>query len=85
MREDGGPAFPEAFWPTPQSDAPDYRGGMSLHDYYVGEALKGMLCNGFIPNAFNPRMSDDSMDRRHDFIASAREIADALLKARGET
>lgn len=41
--DDGGPAFPEAFWPTPQSDAPDYRPGMSLRDWFAGQALAGLL------------------------------------------
>lgn len=47
---------------------------MSLRDYFAGQALAGMLCNGYLPK------SSISGDR--DYPKQAFEIADAMLKER---
>lgn len=40
--KDGGPAFPETVAVTPAGDVYPAYGGMTLHQYYVGQALAGM-------------------------------------------
>lgn len=74
-REDGGPAFP-------QSDLSSYgmgpseinNGGMSLRDWFSGQALAGVLASKTFSNS-GPGFED--------FIATyAFNVADAMLKAR---
>lgn len=82
-KDDGGTAFPF------QSDLICATGknqgkalatpGMSLRDYFAAEAMNGICSN-----------ADESLptipSSRHDLIAkSAYSIADAMLKARGES
>jgi hypothetical protein len=65
-REDGGPAFPTA----------DYRTGMSLRDWFAGQALAGILAGAFIDSS---RLTDGA-----NFITqNAYQYADAMLAARG--
>ena len=67
--KDGGPAFPL----NSPSATPEYmpkRDGMSLRDYFAGQALAGLLAN---PN---------TRETRTDTALAAYFIADALLKAR---
>ncbi|MGN8024555.1 hypothetical protein ACTJJ7_28005 [Phyllobacterium sp. 22229] len=40
--KDGGPAFPEAIAVGPAGDVYPGYSGMTLHQYYVGQALAGM-------------------------------------------
>lgn len=42
--DDGGPAFPRASGPEPRDkSATDYTDGMSLWDWFAGQALAGTL------------------------------------------
>lgn len=76
-REDGGPAFPEAYWATPESDEPSYRSGMSLRDWFAGQALAGIL-------AF-PGAVDGNREKSKGFVAKAAyTYADALLAERSK-
>lgn len=53
MDEDktGGPAFPQHdFKISHSSYQPILIGGMTLHDYYVGQAIVGLLAAGKEPN-----------------------------------
>ena len=61
---DGGPAFP-CEWDTQL--------GMSLRDYFAGQALMGFMANTNRPLMY----SQDDADW-------AYTIADAMIKARGE-
>ena len=58
-----GPAFPTS---------PDYQDGMTLRDYFAGQALMGVLSN----SKLDERIGENRLAR------SAYEIADAMLKAR---
>jgi len=58
----GGPAFPETIWGS----------GMTLGDYFAGQALKGMLAN---PN-LKVDISDDILSDE------AYNKAEAMLKRR---
>ena len=66
-KKDGGPAFPLKTSELPYRPAFD---GMSLRDYFAGQALAGLLAN---PN---------TRETRTDTALAAYFIADALLKAR---
>ena len=70
-RKDGGPAFPQHIFETRDGamqasyDAPD-GAGMSLRDYFAGQALVGMV--QFWGNSSSPELAK-----------RAYEVADAML------
>lgn len=66
---DGGPAFPRNGHPD-KNDFP--HGGMSLRDYFAGQALAGMLAS---PQVFE-NMTDETL------AAITYSAADAMLKER---
>jgi hypothetical protein len=69
---DGGPAFPL----NSPSGSPEYmpaRDGMSLRDWFAGQALAGLLANG------NDWPTHGQVQ---DAAASAYALADAMLRAR---
>lgn len=68
MRKDGGAAFPHV------SAAGYVTEGMSLRDYFAGQALVGMLGGSFMPKMLG---RDD-----WDFAAASYQMADAMLKVR---
>lgn len=77
MASDGGPAFPQSIFhdETPSDDSfVETKGGMSLRDYFAGQALNGMLA------------SDSSVDRtkvnKSVWANVAYDFAAAMLKAR---
>lgn len=71
IENDGGPAFPRSLPSTGDSN----RYGMSLRDWFAGQALAG-LCGGDVwPN------SDDG----REMARRAYLFADAMLKAREAT
>lgn len=71
---DGGPAFPMSFGPD---GAPGYADGMSLRDWFAGQALVGMLA---YPGAFDPYGPGDELHPM--FARSAYHFADAMLAER---
>jgi hypothetical protein len=75
---DGGPAFPQPSWGTPEAkDWPANgwgMGGMSLRDWYAGCALTGLLTWATHPDLVSPN--------RRKAVDAAYEYADAMLKAR---
>ena len=68
--KDGGPAFP--FAPTDHSNATNLAKGMSLRDYFAGQALAG-ICAHFDNRGLTP----ENMGR------VAYEAADAMIAAQG--
>lgn len=65
-KPDGGPAFPKAgldAW----GKAVEVHTGMTLRDYFAGQALIGLVQNGGLP---------------HPIAQRAYELADAMLEAR---
>lgn len=84
-REDGGPAFPAKADVDPrgmgQSFVVSARGGMSLRDWFAGQALM----SGAGPDArYSAERADSHGDSKwHDLVASsAYAFADAMLAAR---
>lgn len=81
---DGGPAFPIPSVGTgdPRDGMTSGSEGMSLRDYFAGQALAGVM-----QDWINYRKSDGGYidDETHELIAEdAYGIADAMLKARGQ-
>lgn len=73
---DGGPAFPQATAIDPE-DGYTLHGGMSLRDWFAGQALAGALAAD--PDA--PEGTTEQQDA--DAISAAAYLfADAMLKAR---
>lgn len=72
---DGGPAFPRTVqrW----NDSLDHVEGMSLRDWFAGQALQG-VASGFWSN------SDMSVLGPRGLAESAYEFADAMLAARAK-
>ncbi|MFG1401989.1 hypothetical protein [Xanthobacter sediminis] len=68
----GGPAFPVA-WPVP--NAPEM--GMSLRDWFAGQALAGILAGGFADT-----IPHDDANGGGDAAFFAYQYADAMLKTR---
>lgn len=55
--------------------------GMSLLDYFAGQALQGMLSNGYMPNQINNNPSDP---KSWDYIAAAYDAAEIMLEERNK-
>lgn len=84
VARDGGPAFPFTYttdsdtystMPNGQVVPPGFTvelGGMSLRDWFAGQALSGMSASPNCPKDFD----------EHHLARSAYEIADAMLAAR---
>lgn len=72
---DGGPAFPPSGTPHP-TDPSKVATGLSLRDWFAGQALAGALARD---GAMNSSVS--TLHREH-FAARIYEIADAMLAAR---
>jgi hypothetical protein len=81
-KDDGGPAFPTDNWKVDV----DYGGGvimptvaahpgMTLRDWFAGQAMAGMLAN---PNA----TSAEGVPRERAVTSAAYLVADAMLEAR---
>ncbi len=71
--KNGGPAFPGF---DPNSEAPKPTEGMSLRDYFAGQALVGICANSYTPWAPDAADIADS-----DLAKAAYDLADAMLAA----
>ena len=72
MSGDGGDAFP---W-----SPGDFSHGMTLRDWFAGQALAGMLAfDGYSSPVTDKRITSEI------FADSAYELADAMLKERSES
>lgn len=71
--KDGGPAFPASVLHDEYGVSETVaEGGMSLRDYFAGQALAGLLASG------------SSLVTFENYAACAYHHADAMLKAREE-
>lgn len=82
-KHDGGPAFP------PRWDPKTHPSGMSLRDWFAGQALNGLIQK--LPlidrsGQFGEPLSDSEIwEFKLDVAESAYRYADAMLKAREES
>ncbi len=67
----GGPAFP------PMHDPDTHASGMTLRDYFAGQAISQII-------ATCANDTTHGMTKADYFAGRAYEIADAMLKARGQ-
>lgn len=72
--DDGGPAYPAN---RPGHDCWKHVPGMSLRDYFAGQALAGILAGGFAST-----IPHDDVNGGGDAAFFAYQYADALLIAR---
>lgn len=71
MRDEEENAFPSSAQRDRDGDVITYAdNGMSLHDWYVGQALIGLLSNSHVQMKFSER------------VESAFEVADLVMKLR---
>lgn len=78
--EDGGPAFPSVLYKhyPVENSASD---GMSLRDWYRGQALAGLCANHGGPFQANATNGWDIVNCTADHVAAwCDELADAMLK-----
>jgi len=71
----GGPAFPEIGNIAHNSDWQN-ESGMTLRDWFAGQALLGILANPTV------RQADKSMSGEEALARTAYAVADAMIKAR---
>ena len=72
---DGGPAFPCMVFSGDANNDPEYANGMTLRDWFAGQALTGMM--GFATGGtFDPSKNCDR------FAEASYALADAMIAAR---
>ena len=72
-KESGGPAFPSSI-PYGRQQFIDASTGMTLRDYFAGQALEGMLADDF----------NFAYDDKGPLVNLAYSIADAMLAERSK-
>lgn len=82
MKKHGGPAFPatEYYDEKPFGCDP----GMSLRDYFAGQALAGFLGNVDLIQRSSAASQAHGNHPAADIAAQAYELADAMLEARAK-
>jgi len=81
-RDDGGCAF--AAIATSAADDVYHQTGMSLRDWFAGQALIGMLHNGFAPRQFLGSRAPEGPQPPREYPAIAYALADAMLAERSK-
>jgi hypothetical protein len=74
---DGGPAFPSTIQYFPDDKNAAEEQGMTLRDWFAGQALAGLLRDGIDVHGI-----DDSAYLAYEMADAAYEMADAMLKVR---
>jgi hypothetical protein len=84
MSNDGGPAFPHILrYPNDHLD--NVAGGLTLRDYFAGQALAGWIAN--LRDAVDEYDGEDAafMQHQHEVARTCYGYAGAMLKAREGT
>lgn len=77
------PAFP-TLQAIAASGAVRSTSGMTMRDWFAGQALAGMLCNGFMPKNLAELPEYQALSEVDwDYPKKAYELADAMLKEGG--
>ena len=72
-QQDGGPAFPVSYGPD---GAAGFSGGMTLRDWFAGQALAGVLAN--------PAEGSWGTNEAPNAATNAYQMADAMLARRAK-
>ena len=86
MQGDGGPAFPVSYGPD---GTPGYSGGMTLRQWYAGQALAGLTREAFRymverpegDSAEHPVLTDNALAVLREIGTVALSLADAMIAA----
>jgi hypothetical protein len=78
--DDGGPAFPSVCMNDPCH--PSSEPGMTLRDWFAGQALAGLLANEGHNRMFAPMADENGVTVDEVIAAMAFNVADAMLAAR---
>lgn len=85
-QSDGGPAFPvdaeTALQPVTDMNGNDVQSGMSLRDWFAGQALAGHMATGLFPNA--SQKSYPGQTNAQWAAENAYVYADAMLAERSK-
>jgi hypothetical protein len=92
--KDGGPAFPSARLEKIQYSDPRFAelgttygevtySGLSLRDYFAGQALAGWIANGAVARVIEANQVSPS-GAQIVLVAGCYQIADAMLKERAK-
>ena len=73
--DNGGPAFPGTHQYFPDDVNYDEFHGMTLRDYFAGQAMAALI---------TATIDKDSLWSQDQIAECAYDVADAMLKARGE-
>ncbi len=79
-KPDGGPAFTFTDY---DGSTPRTVRGMSLRDYFAGQALSVLALNGYV-NKVNRKAKDAGEDPSLRIARQVYEVADAMLKERAK-
>lgn len=82
MKEDGGPAFPlvhETKWDTPPNSIGPKYPGMTLRDWFAGQALSGMLSGLYARS-----VSFGKIPSINEVAIACGEFADAMISERNK-
>jgi hypothetical protein len=80
-KNDGGPAFPISDVYFPNGEIQFGMAGMSLRDYFAGQALQQFVAE----RDHNVWAHERSAEARHEIARAAYRIADAMIAARKES
>jgi hypothetical protein len=72
---DGGPAFPSTIQYFPDDKNANEEQGMTLRDWFAGQALAGLVCDGIT-------VTEENVYGIEDTASLAYACADAMLRAR---
>lgn len=80
QKDDGGPAFPRPLGTVNHCDSNGYSfNGMTMRDYFAGQALSGHCSQNFLATSMNDAEGDLAFVNAAAF---AYRCADAMLKER---
>ena len=81
--KDGGPAFP-ILWPIELADRNRMTPGMSLRDYFAGQAMQAALGNQSMLDRMRAGVGGD-LTNAHEWLAEGSYlVADSMLKERAK-
>lgn len=79
--KDGGQAFPVSLFPGPMGDLHAGEPGMTLRDWFAGQALAGLMANGFaMQSAYEENVAPSIFGA--ELVRLSYQAADTMLAER---